>query len=102
MLLSAEKPVIVVGQGVRYGGAADELLALAERLQIPVASSASGLGAIPVQHPLSLGWCSVAALTNQTTLVGKPMFCWRLGSDLMTAPPALGFLAILLPSRQQD
>ena len=55
MLLSAEKPVIVVGQGVRYGGAADELLALAERLQIPVASSASGLGAIPVQHPLSLG-----------------------------------------------
>jgi len=55
MLLSAEKPVIVVGQGVRYGGAAAELLQLAERLQIPVAASASGLGALPVEHPLSLG-----------------------------------------------
>ena len=55
MLISAEKPVIVVGQGVRYGGAAAELLQLAERLQIPVAASASGLGALPVEHPLSLG-----------------------------------------------
>lgn len=55
MLLSAERPVITVGQGVRYGGACAELLALAERLQIPVAASASGLGAIPVEHPLSLG-----------------------------------------------
>jgi len=55
MLLAAERPVIVVGQGVRYGGAAEELLALAEKLQIPVAASASGLGAIPVDHPLSLG-----------------------------------------------
>ena len=55
MLISAEKPVIVVGQGVRYGGAATELLQLAERLKIPVAASASGLGALPVEHPLSLG-----------------------------------------------
>ena len=55
MLLSAERPVIVVGQGVRYGGAAAELLQLAERLKIPVAASASGLGALPAEHPLSLG-----------------------------------------------
>jgi acetolactate synthase-1/2/3 large subunit len=55
MLLSAEKPVILVGQGVRYGGAAEELKRLAERLQIPVAASASGLGALNVNHPLALG-----------------------------------------------
>ncbi|MFP6698190.1 MAG: thiamine pyrophosphate-binding protein [Alphaproteobacteria bacterium] len=55
MLLAADRPVIVVGQGVCYGGAAEELLALAEKLQIPVAASASGLGAVPVEHPLSLG-----------------------------------------------
>jgi acetolactate synthase-1/2/3 large subunit len=58
MLLAAERPVILVGQGVRYGGAAAELLALAERLQIPVAASASGLGAIPSEHPLALGLVS--------------------------------------------
>src|SRR5262245_27708287 len=46
LLLSAERPVILVGQGVRWGGACTELLRLAERLQIPVAASMSGLGAI--------------------------------------------------------
>jgi acetolactate synthase-1/2/3 large subunit len=55
MLLAAERPTIIVGQGVRYGGAAAELRALAERLQIPVAASASGLGAIDANHPLALG-----------------------------------------------
>ncbi len=55
MLLAAERPVMIVGQGVRYGGAATELRKLAERLQIPVASSASGLGAIDTNHPLALG-----------------------------------------------
>lgn len=55
MLLSAERPVILVGQGVRWGGACTELLRLAERLQIPVAASASGLGAIDAHHPLALG-----------------------------------------------
>ena len=55
LLLAAERPVILVGQGVKYGGAAADLLALAERLQIPVAMSASGLGAVPTDHPLALG-----------------------------------------------
>src|ERR1700754_1868028 len=55
MLLGAERPVMIVGQGGRYGGAAEELLKLAERLQIPVAASARGLGAIDTRHPLALG-----------------------------------------------
>jgi acetolactate synthase-1/2/3 large subunit len=60
MLLAAERPVILVGQGVKYGGAAEALLALAERLQIPVAHSMSGIGAIDTLHPLSLGLVSRA------------------------------------------
>jgi acetolactate synthase I/II/III large subunit len=55
LLLAAERPAILVGQGVKYGGAAADLAALAERLHIPVAMSASGLGAIPSEHPLALG-----------------------------------------------
>src|ERR1700716_800023 len=55
MLLAAERPVILVGQGVRYGGASTELKALAERLRIPVAASATGLCALPAEHPLALG-----------------------------------------------
>jgi acetolactate synthase-1/2/3 large subunit len=55
MLLAAERPVILVGQGVKYAGAAGDLLALAERLHIPVAYSASGQGAIDSRHRLCLG-----------------------------------------------
>jgi acetolactate synthase-1/2/3 large subunit len=62
MLIAAERPTILVGQGVRYGGASKELLRLAERLQIPVAASASGLGALDTHHPLSLGLVSRGGL----------------------------------------
>lgn len=55
LLLNAERPVIMVGQGCRYGEASTLLLKLAETYQIPVAASASGLGAIPSEHPLALG-----------------------------------------------
>ncbi len=55
MLLASERPVILVGQGVKYGGPTKELREIAERLQIPVAWSASGQGAIPSEHPLALG-----------------------------------------------
>ncbi|MFP6870606.1 MAG: thiamine pyrophosphate-binding protein [Nitrospinota bacterium] len=55
LLLEAERPVIMVGQGVKYGGATEEMLRLAERLQIPVVCSSSGMGAIDAAHPLALG-----------------------------------------------
>ena len=55
MLLAAERPVIIVGQGVKYGGAAGELQRLVERLQIPVVCSSSGVGALAGEHPLNLG-----------------------------------------------
>jgi acetolactate synthase-1/2/3 large subunit len=58
LLLGAERPVILVGQGVKYGQAAADLVALAERLRIPVACSASGMGAIDARHPLALGLVS--------------------------------------------
>src|ERR1700716_2779523 len=54
-LQNAERPVIVAGGGVRASGAAAELVALAEALQIPVATSLNGKDCIPGQHPLALG-----------------------------------------------
>src|ERR1700736_4584956 len=51
----AERPVIVAGGGVRASGAAAELVALAEALQIPVATSLNGKDTIPGNHPLSVG-----------------------------------------------
>src|SRR6201993_33627 len=55
MLLAAQQPVILVGQGVKYGGAAADLLRLAERLRIPGGSAGGGTGAIGRRHPLGPG-----------------------------------------------
>jgi acetolactate synthase-1/2/3 large subunit len=55
LLQKAEKPVIVAGGGVRASGAGRELVALAEALQIPVATSLNGKDAISGTNALSVG-----------------------------------------------
>src|SRR5215469_16181552 len=55
VLQNAERPVIVAGGGVRASGAARELVALAEALQIPIATSLNGKDSIAGTHPLSVG-----------------------------------------------
>lgn len=52
---NAERPVLLVGGGAINSGAQDELIALAERADIPVASSLMGLGAFPGNNKHSLG-----------------------------------------------
>jgi len=55
LIANAERPVIYAGGGVIAAGASPELVALAERLMIPVTTTLMALGAIPGDHPLSLG-----------------------------------------------
>jgi len=54
-ILEAERPILYVGGGVIHANAADELLRLAEALEIPVTPTLMGLGCFPSGHPLSLG-----------------------------------------------
>src|ERR1700757_2937234 len=54
-LQEAERPVIVAGGGVRATGAGAELVALAEALKIPVATSLNGEDSGPGNHPPSGG-----------------------------------------------
>lgn len=53
-LLVAEKPLIVCGQGALISKASEVVLALAERLQIPIATTTPGKGTVPETHPLVL------------------------------------------------
>ena len=54
-LVGAARPAIVAGGGVRTSGARAELVELAERLQIPVATSLNAKETFPSDHPLALG-----------------------------------------------
>ena len=65
VLTSAQRPVIVAGGGVTASGAQQEVVDLAEMLNIPVATSLNAKGTIPDSHPLAVGvvgsysrWCA--------------------------------------------
>ena len=55
LIKQSKKPVILAGHGIVESGAEREVLALAESLQIPIATTLLGLGCIPAAHPLQLG-----------------------------------------------
>ena len=55
LILSAKRPIILSGHGVLEARAMDQVRTLAERLQIPVATTLLGLGGFPASHELALG-----------------------------------------------
>ncbi len=55
MINEAERPIIVSGHGVMISGAEDQLREVAERGNIPVASTLLGLSTLPTGHPLFTG-----------------------------------------------
>lgn len=54
-LTQAQRPIILAGGGVVSSQAQREVVALAEKLNIPVATSLNGKGVILDTHPLSVG-----------------------------------------------
>jgi len=57
-LRAAHRPVVLAGQGVLYAQASEQLVALAEQLALPVATTLLGKSAFPETHPLALGCAS--------------------------------------------
>ncbi len=55
LLAEAKRPVIVAGGGVTTSSARAELIALAEKLSIPVATSLNAKAMFPTDHELALG-----------------------------------------------
>lgn len=55
MLAEAERPLLYVGGGIVLADAADELRAFVDHMGTPVAHSLMGKGALPDDHPLTLG-----------------------------------------------
>ena len=78
MLAAAERPLILAGGGVILADASEELVALAEELQIPVSPTYMGKGAIPEDHPL---WAGIVGIQT-TQRFGNQIF---LESDVVLA-----------------
>ena len=76
MLEQSQRPVIVAGGGVRTSGAGAELLAFAEQLAIPIATSLNAKDVISGDHPLNVGvpgwYCRKSA--NQMVLEADLVF----------------------------
>ncbi|PJJ02095.1 acetolactate synthase-1/2/3 large subunit [Streptomyces sp. 2333.5] len=91
-LTEARRPVILAGGGVVRAGAEAELLALAERLRAPVATTFGGKGAFPWEHPLSLqSWLedrhTTAFLEDADTLLVVGSGLGELSSNYHTFRP---------------
>jgi acetolactate synthase-1/2/3 large subunit len=100
LLEKAERPVIVAGGGVRASGASLDLVALAETLQIPVATSLNGKESIPATHPLSVGVVGTYSRESANRVVNDADLVCFIGTETggMTthfwAVPKIGTRAI--------
>ena len=55
MIDAAEQPVLYLGGGVIHSGAAGQAVAFAEHAGLPTTMTLMALGAMPMDHPLSIG-----------------------------------------------
>ena len=80
-LALAERPVFLAGGGAVRSGCAGPLRRLAERLNVPVATSLLAKGILPEDHPLSLGGIGYYGLRLANSYVTRADVMIALGED---------------------
>lgn len=81
LLEQADRPVLYCGGGAHTGRAPEMLRRLAERLQVPVATSMSGQGAFPEDHPLSVGTTGVVGTLPGNTAIAEADLVIAVGTQ---------------------
>jgi acetolactate synthase I/II/III large subunit len=99
-LLSAHKPVLIAGNGVRIAQAYDQLLRLAETAGIPVATTAAGKGCFAETRPLALGVFGTFGTAAANACVAEADLVLVVGSKLSPSDTAWENRALLDPTRQ--
>ena len=87
LLAGAERPIIVAGGGVIVANAADELVELAETLDIPVSPTLMGKGAIPEDHPLWAGMVGIQTVAAPREPAVPGVRCGARGRRAVRRPP---------------
>ena len=93
LLARAERPVLVAGGGAVASQAGAEIVQLAERMSIPVATSLNGKEVIPDSHPLSVGvvgtysrWCANQVVREADLVLFVGSHTGDQVTDVWTAP----------------
>ncbi len=100
--MSAQRPLILAGGGVRIARAYDELRGLAEQLDVPVYTSFMGKSALPSDHRLNLGVAGVWGEYPATEAVRNADVILAVGArfnDLHTGSWLKGYVYNIPPTR---
>lgn len=80
MIAEAEKPVLYVGGGIIRSRASEELLKLAELINVPVVTTLMARGAFPDSHPQNLGMPGMHGTVPAVTALQKSDLLITLGA----------------------
>ena len=89
LISSARFPLIMAGNGVIRGNASDALVAFAEKLNIPVATTFMAKGVIPFSHELSLGAVGLQASDYVSCGFNRADVIICIGYDIVEYHPEL-------------
>ena len=99
-ILSAQKPVVIAGNGVRIAQGYDQLRRLVEAAGLPVATTAAGKGCFAETHPLALGVFGTFGTEAGNACVAEADLVVVVGSKLSPSDTAWENRALLDPVRQ--
>ncbi len=80
-LLKASKIVILAGEGATASGAGPEILAVAEALSAPIATSLGARGIVPTMHRLSVGCAGNYAAPPTNQIVHEAELVFFIGCE---------------------
>ena len=78
----SSKPLVIIGGGVFYGEAEQQVLAFCEQHGLPMAVTQAGKGAIPDDHPLMMGALGVTGTQAANELAREADLVLALGTRL--------------------
>jgi 3D-(3,5/4)-trihydroxycyclohexane-1,2-dione acylhydrolase (decyclizing) len=82
VLATAQRPLMVLGGGVRYSGATQVALDFAERHGIPVVETTAGRTLVPHSHPLHAGPLGITGSASANALAAEADVVLAVGTRL--------------------
>ena len=79
-IVSAERPLVIVGGGVISAGTSAEVTAFIEKYHLPVVHTLMGMGAVPSTHPQMLGFAGMHGEKAANYAIGAADLVIAIGS----------------------